>query len=816
MLTDLRFALRQLAKSPGFTAIALLTLALGIGSATVVFSAINAFLFKPLPHIAVPEERLVYATQTETLRGNLDAGWNYTDYLAIRARSQTLAGLWIHADFTVILSGGDAAQRLRGTQISPEAFDLMGVRPLHGRNFTPADAEAGAPAVALLSHGVWASRFGADPAVVGKDATLNGQLVTIVGIMPPGWRYPEVSDAWFPLRVDPTKTTYRGYFPYSGRALLKPGVTLAQAQAELDALFAALAAEFPATNAHVGAHLRPIREEAVEDTRQFTLLLFGAVTFVFLIACVNVANLLLARAVTRSKEVAIRLALGAPRRRVVRQLVTESLVLSLAGGVCGLVAGLWGNDAVVAAIPVEIPFWLRFEFDYVVFGFVFALSVVAALAFGLMPALKASRPDLLSELKEGGRSNEISGPRATRLRNALVVLEIALALVLLVGAGLTMRSFLELRRLDPGFDPRQVLTFRTGWPHDMARAEPEAPPRFFAELGARLAVLPGVESVAFTNWIPGRGNDAYLATFYAAARGRPGRPADATSSYRRSVTPNYFATLRIPLKAGRTFDDTLDQRKSAPVLVVDEAFAVRHFGSPEGALGQRVSEYEEFPKPDAPVHSAEIIGVVGNIRHNLDRPDNYPTLYTSHLQWPELFRSVVIRTRGEPSAFAAAARETVVAVNRDIPIYELLTLEDVLLRSDTVWPRRFFGFLFTLFGGVALFLACIGIYGVMSYNVTQRTQELGVRVALGAQPGEIIQLIVRHGLRLVGVGLALGLAASLALAQLLSGLLFGISPHDPPTFALVPLLLASVALLACWLSSRRATLITPQVALRSH
>lgn len=813
MLSDLRFALRQLARSPGFTTVALLTLAVGIGSTTVVFSALHAFLSKPFPHITVPEDRLLYATQTEQLRKNDDAGWSYLDHLAVRERSQTLAGLWIHHDMTVILTGRDAPERLRGTQISHDAFDLLGVQPVLGRNFTAADAAVGAPNVALITAGLWKSRFAGEPDIVGRVITLNGRPATVVGVMPAEWRYPDLSDLWMPLRADADKASYRDVFLYSGRALLRPGVTLQQAQAELDTIMAALAAEFPATNTGIGARLRPIREEAIQDARHFPVLVFGAVLFVFLISCVNVANLLLVRSITRSREVAIRLALGAPRSRIIRQLVTESLILGLLGGIGGWIFGLWANDAVVAALPIEIPFWLRFEFDPVVFAFIVLLSLAAGLIFGLAPALKSSRPDLITELKEGGRSADASSPRAHRLRNALVVIEVALALVLLVGAGLMMRSFLELRCIDPGFDHRDVLTFRTGWPADMFRANPDAPRRFFATLPQKLAELPGVESAALTLSLPGRGT-AHRAAYFSTERPPPARPTDAHLVYPRSVSPGLFATLRIPLLAGRAFDPALDHADSPRVAVVDERFATQHFGSPQNAIGRHIAEFQEPSKSPAPM-PLQIVGVVGNIRHHLDRPDELPTVYRCSLQWNENFLSVALRTRVAPESLIPLVRDAVLSVHREIPIYDVLPLEEVMLRSETVWPRRFFGSLFAAFGAVALFLACIGIYGVMSYNVTQRFQELGVRLALGAQPREVIRLIVRHGLRLVAYGLALGLVAAFLLARLLTGLLYGIEPHDPPTFAVVPLLLVAVALLACWLPSRRATLIDPNTALRA-
>lgn len=822
MLTDLRFALRQLARTPGFTAVALVTLAVGIGSATVVFSAIHALLFKPLPLLASTQDRLLYVTETDRARGAEDLGWNYADFADLRRRSTALDGLWIHADRTVIIKDSNVPERHLGTEITWDAFALMGVNPIRGRGFVAADAELKAPNVALISEGLWKRRFGSDPAIIDTAVTLNSEPTTIIGVMPRGWRYPDLSDVWTPLRADPAKAPARGEFRFSGRARLRPGATLTQAQAEADAILGALAREFPASNAGIGVKLRPIREEAVEGFGQQTILLFGAVMFVFLIACLNVANLLLARAVTRAKELAIRLALGAERSRVIRQLVTESVVLGLLGGGGGLILGLWGNDAMVAAIPVDIPFWLRFDFDPWVFAFVLVLSLAGALIFGLVPALKVSRPDLVNELKEGGRSAETSGPSAHRLRNLLVIVEVALALVLLVGAGLMMRSYLQVQRQHPGFEARQVLTFRTGFPPAMFGDKKDIPARFFDDLLRRLAALPGVESVAATSMLPGR--DGVIAGFVVEGEPRPVRSSDAPLAHHRLVTAGYFSTLRIPLRAGRSFIDAIDKSGSPRVAVVDEAFAVRHFGSPAAALGRRFSPYESEPgskggatateaMPSGPM---EIIGVVGTIRHRLDREQQQPTVYFPQSQDPLNFLSLVLRTRGDPLGLAEAARDTTLAVNRDIPIYDVFPLEQVVMRTDGVWQRKFFGYLFTVFGAVALFLACIGIYGVMSYNVTQRTQEIGVRMALGAQPAEVIRLVVGQGVRLVGYGLGAGFIAALALANLLAGVLYGVSPHDPPTFAAVPLLLAAVALVACWLPSHRATRIAPSAALRAE
>jgi putative ABC transport system permease protein len=823
MLADIRFALRQLARAPGFTAIALITLAVGMGSATVVFSSLNALLYKPLPLLDYPEDRLVQATEVNRAQGLEDLGWNYPDYLAVRERATTLAGIWIHADRTVLIRGGEKPERLLGTDISWDAFGVMGVAPRQGRNFAATDVAPGAGNVALISASLWKKRFGAKRDVVGSTVTLNGQPTTIIGVMPPGWRYPDYTDVWTPLQPNAEKPPARGYYSYSGRARLKSGVTRAQAQAEVDGILAAIAREFPVTNRGVGARLNPLRAQALQQVQNLTWLLAGAVACVFLIACVNVANLLLARAVTRSKEMAIRMALGAGRARVVRQLVSESIVLGLLGGAAGLVLGLWGNDAMVALMPIEIPFWLRFEFDLRVFGFVLFLSLVAALVFGLVPAWRTSHPDLVNELKDGGRSVETSGPKATRLRSALVVAEIALALVLLVGAGLMMRSFIQLRRTDPGFTPRGLLTFRTGFPMGLVGEDKTEPRRFFDELLRRLEAVPGVESSALMSWRPSKDDGGGITAFQIPGRPPPATLADALLAQHRLVSPGFFKTMQIPVRAGRVFDDAIDREDAPKVAVVDEAFAVRHFGSAAAALGQRLAAFDEqaaaveSAQPDEKVRTpVEIVGVVGTVRHRLDQPDPQPTLYVSRRQYMELFLTAVVRTSGDPAALVEAARQTVMAVNREIPIYEEGPLEAALLRGDTVWPRRFFSYLFVVFGLIALFLACIGIYGVMAYNVTQRVQELGVRLALGAQPGAVIGFMVRKGVYLIAAGLGIGLIAALGLARLLAGVLYGVSPHDPPTFTVVPLLLAAVALLACWLPSRRATLIEPNAALRAE
>jgi putative ABC transport system permease protein len=814
VLADLRFAFRMLAKAPGFTAIAVLTLALGIGSATTAFTALDALLLRPLPLIQ-HQDRMLWINEALPAKGVESTDISALDFLDWRARTKTLSAVWLYDHRTVIIGGGNEPVRKLGSGLSAGAFAAMGVQPILGRDFRPEEDLAGAPPVALLSYGLWQTQFGGEPDILGRTIQLNGLPTEVIGVMPQGWRYPERSDLWLPLRINPTEH-HRGEFGYPGHAMLKPGVSLDEARAEFATISAALAREYPATNGGIVATLRPVREEAVQDTAQLTVLLFGAVMFVFLIACANVANLLLARASVRSKEIAIRLALGATRTRIVTQLLVESLLLSALGGIGGFLFALWGVDLMLAAIPIELPFWLRFDVDPRVFLFIAGLSTIASLLFGLAPAWQASRPEVVEELKEGGRSSG-GPPRTHQLRHALVVIEIALALVLLVGAGLMMRSFLRLNQVDPGFDPRDVLTFRVGFPPAMI-TDPQTKQenkdvirRFIRDLIPRLAALPGVEAASATSHLPGLGLGGF-SQIIVEGRPVPKNPVQADSALARVATPEFFTTLRIAKKSGRFFTDADDAGHPA-VAIVDEAFARRFFPGTD-PIGRRFRTIME--KPGEAQKWFEIVGVVGTARRALDRDEPTPSFYLPHAQEPSNFMSIAMRVHGEPAAFVMAARAEVLAVNKDLPIYDEQSLEHAVLASDNVWIKRFFGYLFSAFAVVALLLASVGIYGVMAYAVTQRTQEIGVRVALGAEPRDVIRMIVWRGIGLVGVGLAVGFVAAYFTAELLAGSLYGVSPHDPPTFAVVPVLLATVALLACYVPSRRATRIDPILALRAE
>ncbi|QYM80663.1 ABC transporter permease [Horticoccus luteus] len=809
MLAALRFALRQLAKSPGFAIVAVLTLGVGIGAVTVAFSAVNAVLLKPFPYIR-HQERMLYFNELDHSRGLSDIGICYADFLDLQHRMTTLDGLWVRTDRTVILSGADEPERLLGTGVSWDAFKHMGVAPFIGRDFLPSDAQPDSPEVALLSYGLWQRRFGGDRDIINTTVTLNGKPAQIIGVMPRGWAYPDNSALWSVYRPEPAQLTDRANFFLDGHAMMKPGVTLAQVQAEADTVMGAIAREHPVTNGNVGVSFRDVREQATADTRPQLLLFLGAVSFVFLIACLNVANLVLARLVTRTKEIAIRLALGATRRQLIGQFCVEGLVLAFLGGSAGLLLALWGADAMWLGVKTDIPFWLQRGFDLRVYAVVVALGLIAALFFGILPLWQAARPDLTRELKESGRGAGDGGPAGHRLRQSLVIVEVALALVLLVGAGLMMRSFGKLRDIALGFDARQVLTFRVGLPPTMA-PDDTASLNLFRALLPRLQTVPGVQSASAATVVP-LTHDNSINALVIEGEAEPRTLSEAALGQQRAVMHDFFQTMRIPLLLGRRFQAGVDRPDSPPTAIVDEAFALQHYGSLTKALGRRFRTFTPAADQKAPWRT--IVGVVGNTRLRLAGPDPQPTFYVPFEQQPSNFMTVVLRTAANPASLLPAVRSAVSAVNKDMPIYNAYSMEALFQRD--AWAQAFFGGLFTTAGIIALFLASIGVYGVMSYAVAQRTAEIGVRMALGAQPGRVVRLMLGRGVRLVAAGLLIGFVGSWFAAQLLTGFLYGVSPHDPPTFAAVPVLLAAIALFACYVPARRATRIDPLTALRAE
>jgi putative ABC transport system permease protein len=803
MLRDLRYACRMLVKTPGFTIICILAVALGIGASTTMFSSINALLLRPMPLIE-DQDRLVAISQFFTKLPDQNAGTAFPDYLEWKKQVTTLEGLAAIQEATFIISGGDKPERYLGGQISAEAFSFLGVQPILGRQFRPEEDELNAAPVALIGYEVWQKHFAGDRAVVGKTIPINGKQATIVGVMPKGWRFPEICDIWMPLQMD-VKDHARGNFFLDCIGKLKKGVSIEQARAEIEAISARLAAQFPETNSGTSVHVTSFREENVKNFKTLTLLVMGAVLFVHLIACANVANLLLARGATRAKEIGIRLALGASRRQIVRQLLAESLVLGLAGSALGLIFAVWGVDLMLTALPDEVPYWIRFDFDWRVFSFALGIGAISSVLFGLLPALQASHPHLVDVLKEGGRSGA-GGTKGQRMRNSLVVAEVALALVLLIGAGLMMRSFVNLQKTDIGMDPSRTLTFRVGLP-EAQFPDKEAPSRFFEQLIPKLANLAGVESSGATTSLPAKG-DIGVSAFILEGEPEPKQLQDARTLRQLTITPGYFQTARISLLRGRDFS-VADSKDAPRVVVIDEDGARAWFPN-QDPVGHQL---RILNGPGEPPKWATIVGVVRPVVYErLTNRRPMPAAYFAQSQTSDRFLSVMLRTKTDPGKFANLARNTVLAVNKDVPIYRIFTMDEVVAQS--FWDRKFFGTLFTVFAGLALFLASLGIYGVMAYSVRQRTQEIGVRMALGAQTGDVLRLVTGQGLRLVLLGLGIGFVSAYFLTKLLAGSLHGISAHDPPSFALVPLVLFVVGLVACYLPARSAMRLDPMEALR--
>jgi putative ABC transport system permease protein len=793
----------MLVKTPGFTAIAVLAIALGIGASTTMFSAINALLLRPMPYIQ-DQDRLVAISEFFTKEPGHDNGTAFPDYLEWKKNVTTLDGLAAMDEATFIVTGGDKPERYLGGLISADAFSFMGVQPILGRLFRTEEDDLNAAPVALIGYHVWQEHFAGDKGVVGKTIPINGKQVTVIGVMPKGWRFPEVCDIWMPLQFE-EKDHPRGNFFLDCVGKVKKGVSIEQARAEMEAITARIAAQHPDTNTGVSVHVTSYREESVRNFKTLTLLVMGAVLFVHLIACANVANLLLARGATRSKEIGIRLALGASRRQIIRQLLCESLVLGMVGSALGLLLAVWGVDLMLTALPNEVPYWIRFDFDWRVFSFALGAGALSSVLFGLVPAFQASNPQLVDALKEGGRTGA-GGAKGQRMRNSLVVAEVALALVLLIGAGLMMRSFRYLQRTDIGMDPSRTLTFRVGLP-EAQFVDNEAAPRFFAQLIPKLAALPGVEAAGATTSLPAQGNIG-ISAFILDGEAEPKQLQDARNMRQLMVTPGYFQTTRVPLLRGRDF--TVADTKDAPrVCLIDDDGARAWFPN-DDPIGHQLRFLD---KAGEPPNWSTIVGIVRPVVYErVTKLTKIPAVYFPHEQVPSRFMSVMVRTKTDPAKFANLVRNTVLAVNKDLPIYRVLTMDEVVAQS--FWDRRFFGTLFTIFAGLALFLASLGIYGVMAYSVRQRTQEIGVRMALGAQTGDVLRLVTGQGLRLILTGLVIGFVSAFFLAQLLAGSLHGISAHDPPSFTLVPVILFLVGLAACYLPARAAMRLDPMDALR--
>ena len=797
LLQDIRYALRQLAKNPGFTAVAAIALALGIGSTTSIFSVVDQVLLHPLPY---PEsDQIVKVSQTFQGKTSDDASpANYADWAS---QNHVFSAMAASRGWQGSMTAEAHPERVKGTMATPSFFPLFGVSPILGRALVASDASPGNDHVVVLGYGLWQRYFGGDRAIVGRDIQLNGEKYAVIGVMPQNFSPDDYGEFWVPSPwevpthplvpdKDPRQFRDRNYLDVWAR--LKAGVTPQQAHAELDTIASRLEKQYPNANQDVGITFLPLHEYVVGDVRQVLLVLLAAVVVVLLIACANLANLLLARATVRAREISIRTTMGASRARLLRQLLTESILLSVLGGVLGLVVAVAAVPSLLALSPPDIRQFKQIGVNREVLAFTFLVSVICGIIFGLIPALQASRSNPNQFLKEGERGS--TGGRG-RTRSVLVIAEVGLSLVLLVGAGLLVKSFSRLMNVNPGFDPDRLLTFNLGLPPASDAAHQAA---FYRQVEHGLQALPGVQAVGAVSRLP-------------LAGGNSGRsfnvPGDTTgySADIRISTPDYFRTMGIPLLKGRFFSES-DRDSSVNLVIVNDALVHTAFPG-QDPIGKELTNYG----PDG--ITLQIIGVVGNVRHvGLDAAPHaeiYQLL--GQASWPSMFFAI----RGassNPTSLTSAAQKVVWDINQDVPLANVRTMQDLI--ANSVQRRRFSMLLLTIFAATAMLLAAIGLYGVMSYSVAQRTREIGVRMALGASRPDVLALVVKRGMVLVGSGIAAGVMLSLAMTRLIAGLLFGISATDPLTFAGVAALLGLVALVANYLPARRAASVDPMVALR--
>ena len=806
LFQDLRYAFRMMGGNRAFTAVAVLILALGIGANTVIFSVVNTVLLRSLPY--PDQDRIVVVFESILQRHNKEAvaPANFLDW---RDQNQVFETLAAYREEDFSLTGEDRPERVSGLITTPDLFSVLGVKPILGRVFQTHEDSLGTNRVAVISRRLWELRFAADPNIIGQKLTANGESFTIVGVLPADCRFPEQSDLWIPPRrtvpehvlrptVDMSTNRDSHYLIAVGR--LKPSVTLSQARAEMDAVASHIEQQNPNQNMGRGVSLVALNEQFVGNIRPTLLVLFGAVGFVLLIACANVANLLLARAATRQKEIAVRTALGASRWRLVRQLLTESVLLSVAGGGLGLLIALWGINPLVALVPGEVSGAKNIHIDGLVLGFTVGVSLLTGLAFGVVPAWQATRHDLNESLKEGGRGGT-AGARRNYARSLLVVSEIALSLVLLIGAGLMIKSFIRLEQVNPGFETGNIVTMPL-----TLRANRYSDGRsrsaLFQEVIAHIQSLPGVQSVAAISRLPlTAGNSSRNLTI----EGQPLNGADdSPSADYRVISPNYFRAMGIRFSKGRDFNDR-DNAEASGVVIINETMARRYWPD-QDPLGKRIGVGTNSSQ------MMEIVGVVGDVKHFGLDSQSKAEVYVPYFKDPWPFMTVVVRSTGDPAILAGAMRSEVWAVDKDLPVPDIKTMDQLLSRS--VSRPRFNTLLLGIFAAVALVLSAAGVYGVMSYSVTQRTHEIGIRMALGATQSDVLRLVVSQGMRLLLIGVGTGLGAAFALTRVLTSLLFGVGATDPATFVIISALLTAVALLACYVPARRAMKVDPMVALR--
>ena len=800
MLNDFRYALRQLLKSPSFTIVAIVTLALGIGACTAIFSVVNTVLLRPLDYPDPDRIVVIRETQLPQFPEFSVSPPNYVDW---EKQTKSYEYLAAYTGAALNLTGEGEPQRLVGVKATAHYFDVYGVKPILGRMLLPEEDAEGKNHVVVLSYGFWQRVFGGARDVVGRAVQLNGEPYQIVGVAPFGFGIASKVDVWTPMAFTAKETANdaRGghYINVVGR--LKPGVTFRQAKAELEVIANQLAVQYPDPQKGWGIFMMPIQDYMVRDVKPVLYTLLGAVACVLLIACANLANLLLARATARHREISIRAALGAGRGRLIRQLLTESVVLAVCGGIAGVILANLGLDALLALAPTSLPRISEIHLDPGVLLFSLALSVVTGLVFGIAPAWLAARADVNEALKQGTRGSTEGGARG-RLRSALVVIEVTFALVLLGGAGLLARSFIQLANVDPGFIPENATLMRLSLPQ-RKYPQPEQQTAFVNALLEQIKNLPGVQASGVTHSMPLVGD--YVLGFNI--EGRPAiDPADLPSTNYYAVTPDYFRAMGIRLVRGRVFTPQ-DDAKAPHVAIINETMA-RQFFPNEDPIGKRINI------TNGPDYWREIVGIVGDIKqYGVDKATSAQS-YEPFAQVPFTSLNVVIRTKGSAAALLGALRPAVYAVDKDQPVGVIRPLEEIM--ADSVARQRFAMLLLTVFSGVALVIAAVGIYGVMAYNVVQRTGEFGIRMALGAQQRDVLRLVLTQGGKLIGVGLAVGLLATLGASYAMRSILFNTSAYDPLTLASITVLLAAVALVACFFPANRATKVNPIEALRTE
>ena len=806
LIQDLRYAVRLLAKNPAFTVVTVLTLALGIGANTAIFTVVDAAMLSSLPY--KNPERLVqlWETRPNGEMKQLDA--SYPDYLDWGQQAEVIEGICGYTGWggSFTLTGGDRPARIEGARVTASFFSVLGVEPILGRAFSSDEERPGADPTVILSYGIWQRRFGADPNLVGQRLILDGKGYTVLGVLPRSFQFAPMgqSELWVPLVPSSDQVNRRFMHWLDVIARLKPGVSIEHAEAQMSATAARIEQEAPESHTGAGIRVVALHDQVIGSVRPLLLVLLGAVGFVLLIACANVANLLLVRAAARRKEMSIRLALGATPGRLVRQLISESTLLALIGGATGLVLAAWGVDLLIAVIPASqidsMPYLRGLTLNVRAFCFTAALSLMTGIVFGLAPAWQSSKLDLHEALKDGGRIS--SGSTRRRFRSMLVVSEIALAFVLLVGAGLMIRSTLRLLEVKLGFNPENLMTMRVELPFPKY-AEDDQTRAFHRQLLTRLEALPGVTGVGTVNWLPMQGGPGDLLLVKGQA---PPPPGQEPKSSTRVVSSSYFRTMGISLLEGRDFTDRDDQT-NPQVLIINRSLATRLFAD-QDPIGRQLIFAGGEPKP------FEIVGVVDDERVGALDEEAASVVYRPYLQEPWNKLNLVVRSAGNPTSIVNAVTSEVQAIDQDLALYSAATMNQLIADSPSTFLRRYPALLMAVFAAVALMLAAVGIYGVISYSVNQRTNEIGIRIALGAARRDIFTLVLGEGLTLTLIGLGIGLAAATGLTRLLSSLLFGVGTTDPLTFVLIPLILTGAALGACFVPARRAARVDPMFALR--